>query len=248
MTKNPDYSSKKFMIVDDMPFMLNLIHRMLKECGATYITKASDGASVLKMIKDEISQVDVIVADCNMKLVNGLQLLQAIRCGVNPRIPRDQAFIMLTGQGDANVVKSSMALDVSGYLMKPVALDKLVGAIERIADDPLKVREPEYYRSIRLAVLQGLEKDESEQAEDPHISAWVVMSPAARRRNEGRVKAKLDAFKAEQADNVPDATLKISNIRKCDLANLQGGMILAEDLYADAEHILLKRGVPLVHQ
>ena len=82
MENMPDYSSKRFLIVDDEVFMLSLIERTLKECKAGMILKASDGGAALRAIRDEFTQVDCIISDYNMKPINGLQLLQGTRVGI----------------------------------------------------------------------------------------------------------------------------------------------------------------------
>jgi len=246
MADIPDYSKKTFLIVDDMPFMLNLIHRMLRECGATHIIRAEDGASVLKMIGTVVGEVDYIIADCNMQPVNGLQLLQAVRSGANPNIPRDQPFVLLTGQRDADVVKSAMTLDVSGYLIKPVPLDKLVETLERISRTPITLKPAEYYQAIKPASMHGLEKSlQSEADEKQKISAWVVMSRANKQRNSAQIKSKIEAFKSEHTSRDGEGSVEIERMRRCDLADLADGMILAEDIHADENHILLKCGVRL---
>src|SRR3954465_12289427 len=110
MEKLPDFSSKRFLIVDDETFMLGTIERMLKQCHAGLIMKAADGGQALRAVKDNFTQVDCIIADFNMKPINGLQLLQGVRMGVNAKIPREQTFIMLTGHADTDVVKAAIAL------------------------------------------------------------------------------------------------------------------------------------------
>lgn len=76
---------------------------------------------------------------------------------MNPRIPREQPFIMLTGHGDAEVVKTAVMLDVNGYLVKPVAKDKLEHAIARAFTQSISVRAPEYYRGLQLARVHSLD-------------------------------------------------------------------------------------------
>lgn len=245
MDKLPDYTNRKFLIVDDEPFMLSLVDRMLKECGATYIVKATDGVAGLKAIKDDLSQVDCIISDCNMKPANGLQFLQAVRTGINPRIPRDQAFVMLTGQGDTDVVKTSVMLDVSGYLVKPVALDKLAQTLERVFRKPIEVKEPDYYRAIKLAKIHSLDQGPSEELGAPTRSTpWVVMSRSAAKTSP-QIKAKVDAFKMAHATRDGEQEVKIKNRHQCDLAELTAGTILAEDIHADEDQILLRKGTTL---
>src|SRR5581483_349707 len=107
MSELPDYSTRRFMLVDDEVFMLSLIDRMLKQCHAGLIFKAEDVRTAFTMIKDETTQVDCIISDANMPLINGLQFLQAVRAGRNPKIPRSQPFILLTGHGDVDLVKTA---------------------------------------------------------------------------------------------------------------------------------------------
>ena len=246
MEKLPDYSNRKFLIVDDEPFMLSLLERMLKECGATYISKATDGASGLKSIKDNLSQVDCIISDCNMKPVNGLQLLQAVRFGLNPRIPREQPFIMVTGQGDADVVKSAIMLDVNSYLVKPVALDKLVQSLQRVFKTPQEVKEPDYYRAIKLATPHTLESMLPGGVENLKKSPWVLMPKTGSKQHTDALKAKIAAFKAKHASRDGEQDVKIKNRRQSELSEIVEGAILAEDIVDDGQ-MLLRRGTYLTH-
>ena len=75
----------RILIADDEPFMLGIIERYLKDCNAGVIMKAMDGGTALRTIKDNFTQVDCIISDFNMKPINGLQLLQGVRMGVNYR-------------------------------------------------------------------------------------------------------------------------------------------------------------------
>ena len=246
MDKLPDYSNKRFLIADDEPFMLGLIERMLKECKATHIVKVADGAQAMKAIRDDMSQVDCIISDCNMKPVNGLQLLQGVRFGVNPRIPRDQAFVMVTGHGDTDVVKSALMLDVNGYLVKPVALDKLAQTLERVFAKQLEVKDPEYYRALKLAKIHTLDAHLESNTEVPKTpSAWVIMHNAAQRKNIESIRAKVKDFAVSHATRDGEEEVKIKNRRECDLAELKNGMILAEDVFAEEGRILLRRGTTL---
>jgi CheY-like chemotaxis protein len=114
MSKLPNYASRKFLLVDDESFMLGLIDRVLKQCQAGRILRAPNGARALDLFRSNTAQVDCIIADLNMKPMNGLEFLQAVRTGVNKKIPREQPFIMLTGHGESDAVRAAIALDVHG--------------------------------------------------------------------------------------------------------------------------------------
>jgi two-component system chemotaxis response regulator CheY len=243
MEKLPDYSDKRFLIVDDEVFMLGLIDRMLKECKAGLIMKASDGGAALRSVKDNFTQVDCIIADFNMKPINGLQLLQGIRLGVNAKIPREQAFIMLTGHGESDVVKTAIALDVNGYIVKPVALDKLVATIDNVLKKPLEVKDLDYYRSIKVPKVQTSLNDDS----NTRTSGWTVLARDMYRRD-SPIKQKLDQIKHDHATLDGVEEVKIKNRRQCAVNELLDGQILAQDIEAEEGVILLRRGTYLTKE
>lgn len=239
MEKMPDYSSKRFLIVDDEPFMLSLIERMLKDCKAGTIMKASDGGAALKSIKDNFTQVDCIISDFNMKPINGLQLLQAVRVGVNPKIPREQPFIMVTGHGESDVVKTAIALDVHGYVVKPVSPEKLIETIEKVFKRQLDVKDPEYYRTIKIPKAQNIGEDAKSKAK-----AWTVLA-AGPFRKESPIHKKLEELKRVHATRDGIEEVKLRNQRDCAVNELRDGQILAQDIEAEEGVVLLRRGTYL---
>ena len=212
---------------------------MLKECKAGVIMKANDGGQALRAIKDNFTQVDCIISDFNMKPINGLQFLQGVRLGVNPRIPREQAFIMLTGHGESDVVKTAIALDVTGYVVKPVALDKLVEMIDKVFKRPVEIKDAEYYRSIKLPKVPSLAEDAASKSK-----AWTVMAHGPFRRD-SPIKQKLEQLKRDHATQDGVEEIKIKNRRECAVNELLDGQILAQDIEAEEGVILLRRGTYL---
>ena len=243
MEKLPDYSEKHFLIVEDEVFMLGLIDRMLKECKAGNIMKASDGGGALRSIKDNFTQVDCIIADYNMSPINGLQLLQGIRMGVNPKIPREQNFIMLTGHGDSDVVKAAIALDVNGYIVKPVALDKLVHTLDTVFKRTLEIKDPDYYRSIQVPKVHATMHDQA----NVQTSGWTVLTRELYRRD-SPIKRKLDQIKRDHATIDGVEEVKIKNRRACAVNELLDGQILAQDIEAEEGVVLLRRGTHLTKE
>lgn len=241
MDKIPDYSSRRFLLVDDETFMLGMIDRILKQCNPGAITKVTDGGMALRSIKDNFTQVDCIISDFNMKPINGLQLLQAVRAGVNPKIPREQPFIMLTGHGETEVVKTAISLDVHGYVVKPVASDKLFQTIDRVLKKPLEVKDADYYRSIKLPQFQ----DSTGTGARPPASGWTVLSPTRPIKHADSVKQKLEQFAREHATTDGVDSVKIRNRRECPVAELFEGQILAQDIHAEEGKVLLRQGTHL---
>ena len=243
MTDLPDYSKRRFLIVDDENFMLGLVERMLKQCNAGHIFKAEDAGTAFKMIRDEMTQVDCIISDCNMPVINGLQFLKAIRLGRNPKIPRTQPFILLTGYGDVDLVKTAIALDVSGYVVKPVPFDKLIAKINHALSAHMSLRDTAYYEGIEVpkVVDRNFNADVPKQKT---VSGWVVLRQERSRTN-ASIQKSLAAIREEVgAISVVDE-VKLKNRRPCKLSELQTGMILTDDIHAEEGIVLVKRGTPV---
>ncbi len=151
----PDFSSHRFLLVDDEPFLLETHERVLKRCKPGDIVTTGDGGSALRAIKDASTRFDCIITDFDMKPINGLQLLSAIRLGVNPMIPRNQPVIMLTGNLDADVRAAAFQLDVNGFITKPVKPETLYRTIEQALQSPKQVMPIDFYRSVKLPVSKA---------------------------------------------------------------------------------------------
>jgi DNA-binding NarL/FixJ family response regulator len=149
----PDYASKTFLLIDDERFMLGFVDRILQQCKAGRVLRATSGASALALFSGDIGKVDCIIADLHMQPMNGLELLKAIRTGVSKRIPRDQRVIMLTGERDMDAVRAAGELGVNGYVMKPATLENLVTALEAALGRPSTVKEVDDYHAVQLPDL-----------------------------------------------------------------------------------------------
>ena len=159
MLELPNYASKTFLLIDDETFMLSLVERILKQCEAGRVLRASNGAAALALFNGSIGQVDCVIADLNMKPMNGLEFLKAVRTGVGKRIPRGQRVVMLTGHGDMDAVRAAGELDVSGYILKPVSAEKLVSTIERAISRPPVLKAADDYRAVVLPEVGSMSSD-----------------------------------------------------------------------------------------
>lgn len=123
-------AKRRFLVVDDQSYMIEVIGEILRHYAAEDVVRA-DSVDTAIVRFDPHSGFDCIICDFNMKPINGIQFLQAIRAGKLAGIKRDQHFVLLTGHGDMDVVRAAKALDVSGYAVKPVAPDTFIKTITR---------------------------------------------------------------------------------------------------------------------
>ncbi len=120
-----------FLVVDDDNLFLGTIAGILQGMGATKVLTANSGSSALATLMSLQQPIDCVLCDLKMPSGNGLQLLQAIRCGMAKSIRADSCFIFITAAADAELIKAAGQLDANGYIVKPVTREKLEGAIMR---------------------------------------------------------------------------------------------------------------------
>lgn len=89
--------------------------------------QAEDGQDAL--IKLASNPVDVLLSDIRMPNLDGIEMLKQIRQSAN-RLP----IIMLTTFDDSELFLNSLQAGANGFLLKDVSLDKLLHAIETVAN------------------------------------------------------------------------------------------------------------------
>lgn len=152
----PDYTPYSFLLVDDDVFVREMLERLLKLCTPRRIVTVDDGGGALRTTAADATGFDCILTDFDMKPINGLQLLAAIRLGVNPNIPRSQPVVMLTGNPAPEVRRAAYALDVNGFMVKPVRPETLYPIIERVLKSPTAVKPTGDYRAVKLPTSSGV--------------------------------------------------------------------------------------------
>lgn len=121
----PDAEPERVLILDDEEVIRLAVHRYLR--GRGYEVVIADSAqSALEMLARE--KFDLMVCDIRMPGFSGLDLLpQALR--VDP----DLGVIMLSAVNDAQTATDALAQGAMDYLVKPIEMPDLLGAIERAA-------------------------------------------------------------------------------------------------------------------
>jgi len=89
------------------------------------ITVAIDGADGLEKFKN--GSFDLILTDINMPNLNGLDMLKAIR-EVDETIP----VLVLSAHDDSKYFLEAIALDIDGYILKPLIYDQLFRVLFKI--------------------------------------------------------------------------------------------------------------------
>ena len=105
----------RVLLVDDDPICLMIVEKMLKRCDYQ-VTTCKSGETALEMLRanKEDPPFDIVLTDVNMPGIDGFLLLQQI--GLELDVP----VIMMSGNGETNVVLKGITHGAVDYLLKPV--------------------------------------------------------------------------------------------------------------------------------
>jgi len=107
------------------------LKKALSELNVGLLTQATSGREAIEKWKATNRPVDCLIGEYKMPEGNGLQLLQAIRTGLVRGARPDTCFLFVANDGDPKLVSICARLDVSGFLIKPIARERLVTAITK---------------------------------------------------------------------------------------------------------------------
>ena len=170
------------LLVDDHALVRRGFRRMLEDDETlSVVGEASDGAEGVKLAKE--LKPDVIVMDCQMPVMNGLEATRKI-LDANT----GSAILMLSMHSEDTLVKQALEAGARGYVLKEALDLDLAGAIKNIAAgqtvlDP-KVAKPQARKGEResgltpreLEILQHIVagKSNKEIASELELSANTV--------------------------------------------------------------------------
>lgn len=114
------------LVVDDSRAIRMMLKKMLLEEGFTEVLEAGDGQEALDRI-DESGEPDVMLVDWNMPVMNGLELIRAVRKG---RGLRSVPIVMVTTETEYDQMVKALAAGANEYVMKPFTRDVIVSKLE----------------------------------------------------------------------------------------------------------------------
>jgi len=117
----------KVMVIDDEPIVSVGLRKLVpwEEHGFEWLGAAENGMEALRMI--ESKPPDLIVVDCRMPVMDGLQLLREI---ASRQIPVKS--VILSSHDEFMYAQQALQLGASDYLLKPPDLDRLLEVILRV--------------------------------------------------------------------------------------------------------------------
>ncbi|MES3015833.1 MAG: response regulator [Pseudomonadota bacterium] len=117
----------KFLIVDDFSTMRRIVRGLLKEIGYQNADEAEDGSVALNMLKN--GKYDFVVSDINMPVMNGFELLSAVKADDNLKhLP----VLMVTAEARKEDIVRAAKDGAAGYIVKPFTKATLEEKVQKI--------------------------------------------------------------------------------------------------------------------
>lgn len=162
---------ERVLVVDDEPFMLEVMVDMLDERPFDVET-ASSAAEARKVLEEK--QVDLIVSDIRMPGATGVDLMRWCKAN-NVAAP----FVLVSGYADADLIIEALNLGARSFISKPFEGDSLTKHV----DDALASRRLDSLRSRMLKQLEaanrGLEERVKERTRELEIVKDVTITALA---------------------------------------------------------------------
>ena len=113
----------QILLVDDDPYFLRGISRMLKSSGYEVI-EATTGKDCL--IKTQENEPDLVFLDVMLPDINGLSLMPDLQ-----KIRPSMSVVIITAHGDMEIVIQALRLGAVDFLKKPIQILELEAVLEK---------------------------------------------------------------------------------------------------------------------
>lgn len=125
--ENQQHQPLKLLVVDDHQVNRMLLQRQLSYLGHQ-VWQAADGREALQLLKNQ--QLDLVLTDCNMPLMDGYQLAQAIRAD---QALQNLVVLGLTARAQSDEIARCIAAGMNDCLFKPISINELQQSIQKYA-------------------------------------------------------------------------------------------------------------------
>lgn len=145
----------RILVVEDEPKLLRGLVSTLERAEPSWLISACLNAPAAEQLLSE-QDYDLLITDINLPLKSGLELIAWTE-------ERGLAlkYLILSGYSDFSYAQQALRFGVVDYLLKPVADEKLLEAVRRVADALRDAR----YRRQKAWLMQNYGYLRAEQAE-----------------------------------------------------------------------------------
>lgn len=145
----------KILVVDDDSFTRRIILQVLHDFGFSNITDTDNAESAINLFEN--NAFDLIITDVNMSGMNGLEFTRLIRAGKTYAKPETRIMV-LSSFSQTQILGTALALDINGFLVKPIIPAILEEKIAQAMSERLHLHSPLAYEAVKteLNSLSGV--------------------------------------------------------------------------------------------
>lgn len=115
------------MIVDDMPFMRNLLASILAMAGYTVVAEAADGSEAVELYRQH--RPDITLMDMNLPGMDGIEATRRITAA-----DREARIILCVIAGHDDVPESASLSCVRGIVVKPFKAEQVLEVVQKLVE------------------------------------------------------------------------------------------------------------------
>ena len=130
-------SQLQTLVVEDDNLSLRLVESVLKTMHVVNIDLAENGAEALAKIKGRSTPYDLIISDCDMPVMDGMELVENIR-----KDYPTTTIVMLTARTNTKDFYDAKNLGVEYFFMKPITPTMLRMRLSAVLDVAAQNRDP----------------------------------------------------------------------------------------------------------
>jgi two-component system chemotaxis response regulator CheY len=116
--------SIRVLVVDDLPFMRELLGDILTDAGMRVVAEAADGRQALHAYLT--SAPDIVLLDIVMPNMDGLTALRKLRM-----LDRRARVVMCSALGEEQMIVRAIQLGARDFVVKPFRAERVVSALTR---------------------------------------------------------------------------------------------------------------------
>ena len=149
-TEVPSLQIKKktrILVVDDDNFTRMIVLSVLRDLGYPETHDAESAEAAIQRLESE--SFDLVITDIHMPGINGLKFIQMLRCGKTRANPGIRVMV-LTLFSQTEILGASLALDVNGFLLKPIIPAVAEERLAKALSEQFKLRSPIAYETVRI--------------------------------------------------------------------------------------------------
>lgn len=161
-------SNLHILLVDDEPFIRRTTAHVLSNSMTNKVMEAGNGLEAISTLNE--SEVDLIITDIQMPKMNGIELIKQIRLG-NTSAKRDLRTIVVTSYSNTEVLGSCIALDINGFLVKPITIKSAIDKIKVAMREQVDLQEVDAYEQVKTDIKSLAE---SVTAEKSSVNASIL--------------------------------------------------------------------------